>query len=179
MCDCETREVYTISVDSVYASDPNTDASFVAYLNTPLRNVVRAELLGASTATSANVLYIHVSELVTKFNDHAPLRYSISCGSSSNNYGQYSNTGSVTQLQSNLSYISEAFAVIHQPANGGRQYFHKQADYEASAVYREPIRSLDKLTVKLFNGDGNVPSTNSPTYLLFRFECAKGNKCLY
>ena len=172
MCDCETREVYTISVDSVYASAPNTDASFVAYLNTPLRNVVRAELLGASMATSANVLYIHVSELVTKFNDHAPLQYALSSA------GASSNTGAVTQLQSNLSYISEACAVVHQPTSG-RQIFHKQADYEASAVYREPIRSLDKLTVKLFNGLGEVPSTDSPTYLLFRFECAKNNKCLY
>ena len=173
MCDCETREVYTISVDSVYASAPNTDASFVAYLNTPLRNVVKAELLGASVASSSNVLYVHVSELVTKFNDHAPLRYTLSSA------GASSNTGAVTQLQSNLSYISEAFAVIHEPATGGRQYFHKQADYEASAIYRDPIRTLDKLTVKLYNGVGEVPATDSPTYLLFRFECSKNNKCLY
>jgi hypothetical protein len=173
MCDCETREVYTISVDSNYASDPNSNASFVAYLNTPLRNVVRAELLSASIPDTANVNYIHVSELVTKFNDHAPLQYTISSA------GASSNAGAVTQLQSNLSYISEAFAVVHQPTVSGRKYFHKQGDYEASAVYRDPIRTLDKLTVNIFNGLGELPTLNSTTYLLFRFECAKNNKCLY
>jgi hypothetical protein len=173
MCDCETREVYTISVDSVYASAPNSNASFVVYLNTPLRNVVRAELLSASIAESSNAVYIHVSELVTKFNDHAPLQYTLSSA------GASSNTGAISQLQSNLSYISEAFAVIHQPSVSGRKYFHKQADYEASAVYRDPIRTLDKLTVKLFNGVGEQPTSDSSTFLLFRFECAKNNKCLY
>lgn len=175
MCDCETREVYTISVDSKFASDPNFDNSFVVYLNSPLRNVVRAELLSASIGSTAlsNVIYVHVQELVTKFNDHAPLNYTISSS------GNSSNVGSVTQLQSNVSFISEALAVIHTPRTTGRQYFHRQADYEASAVYIDPIRTLDKLTVKLYDGSGEALSTEAPTFLLFRFWCSKNNRCLY
>ena len=42
MCD---TEVYTIRVDSVGAS---SNASFIGYMNIPLRNVIKAEILSVS-----------------------------------------------------------------------------------------------------------------------------------
>ena len=50
MCD---TEVYTIRVDSLGAS---SNTSFVGYLNIPLRNVVKAELLSASVNANASSL---------------------------------------------------------------------------------------------------------------------------
>ena len=178
MSSCETREVYTISVDSMYASAPNASNSFVAYLNTPLRNVVRAELLSASvdstgSAATANVFYIHVEELINKFNDHAPLKYSIAVS------GNTSSTGSVSQLPTNLRQVSESFATVHTVPSSNRLLYAASSQYPVVSSYINPIRKIDKLTVSLYDQTGSSLAVNAPTFLLFRFECAKDNKCLY
>ena len=56
-----------------------------------------------------------------------------------------------------------------------RSYFPTTVDYI------NPIRRLDRLTINVYDSKGGyiVPATNVPTFLTFRFECAKGNKCLY
>lgn len=175
MCDCETRECYTISLDSVFSAAPNSNSSFVAYLNIPLRNVVQAELLSASIGISTTpvAVYIHIEELVSKFNTYAPLRYTIS------STGETSNTGAVTQLQSNIASLAQSFATFHTSGNSGRQFFNQQNNYTATSVYINPIRTLDKLTVEIYDETGEITPTDSPTLLVFRFWCAKNNNCLY
>jgi len=174
-CDCETRECYTISFDSVYAAAPNSNSSFVAYIDCPLRNVVKAELLSASIGISTTpiAVYIHIEELVSNFNTYAPLRYNISSA------GGTSNTGSVTQLQSNISSLAQSFVTFHTNGSAGRQFFNKQSNYEATSTYINPIRKLDKLTVGIYDETGQITPTDSPTLLVIRFWCANNNKCLY
>jgi hypothetical protein len=51
-------EFHTITVDSVGQDSANT---FTVYLNTPLRNVVQARLLGAHIHTTDTTEHCHVS----------------------------------------------------------------------------------------------------------------------
>lgn len=177
MCDydCETRECYTISLDSVYAAEPNSNSSFVSYIDVPLRNVVKAELLSASIGISTTpiAVYIHIEELISNFNTYSPLRYNISVG------GNTSNVGAVSQLQSNIASLAQSFVTFHTSGNAGRQFFNKQSNYEATTTYINPIRKIDKLTVQIYDETGEIAATDSPTLLVIRFWCAKNNKCLY
>lgn len=177
MSRCETREVYTISVDSMYAAAPNASNVFTAYLNVPLRNVVRAELLSASidsTGTpTSNVVYVQVEELVSKFHDHAVLKYQQSVS------GNTSNVGTVSQIPVNPRAMAEAFATIHAVPSGGRFIFTTASQYAACATYINPIRKLDKLTVSLYDQTGASLIANAPTFMIFRFECSADNQCLY
>jgi hypothetical protein len=150
---------------------------FTAYLNVPLRNVTRAELLSASIDSTgvptSNVVYVQVEELVNKFNDHAVLRYQQSVS------GTTSNVGAVSQNTLNPRVMAEAFATIHAVPTSGRFLFTTASQYSACASYVNPIRQLDRLTVSLYDQTGASLIVGAPTFLLFRFECAKDNQCLY
>jgi len=104
MCD---TEVYTIRVDTVNTTVSNVD--FVSYINIPLRNVVKAELLSASIAANASdtpAIYIYIDELVSKFNDRATLQYTLSSS------GKISTQGAVTADLPNLQYLKSSLAAI-------------------------------------------------------------------
>ena len=64
------NEYHTITVDTIGQSSANT---FTVYLNTPLRNVVQAHLLGARIKTlhSTEHCYISIDELDSNFADRA------------------------------------------------------------------------------------------------------------
>ena len=154
--DCEKREVYTIMVDSSNTST-GTDFSFTAYLPTPLKNVVRVELLSASVEpTSAPVIvYVHIKELVSKFNDRASVVYQQSTAGSSTTTGTARGAGK-------------------------RVIFSSGSHFPAITEYKEPIRRLEKFSVSLFNEYGSALVTSGTgTYLTFRITCAKDNVCLY
>lgn len=176
MCD---TEVYTVRVDSVYAT---SNVSFVGYLNIPLRNVVKAELLCASMHANANspsttnAYYVHVDELKSKFLDRTDLKYNVSVS------GQTGNVGSSTSTVSNVGYLSQSLVCI--PVSDGtpdhRTIFTSGNYFPVEITYLEPIRKLDKLTVTIFNAAGGQPAiVGGPTLLTFRFTCAKNNPCLY
>jgi hypothetical protein len=63
-------EYHTITVDTIGQSSANT---FTAYLNTPLRNVVQARLLGAriNTVYTTEHCYVSIQELDSNFADRA------------------------------------------------------------------------------------------------------------
>lgn len=181
---CERREVYTVSVNTRYVVSPSSNNSFVAYINIPLRNVVRAELVSASIHPAANtsaVVYMHVAELVDKFHDRATLKYQQTVS------GLLSNTGSVSQVSSNAGYLAESLMVYPINAadldlasvNTPRVVYRSMSDFPVVADFIEPIRRLDKLTVNMFADTGAEFLTAAPTFLTFRFECAKDNVCLY
>jgi hypothetical protein len=176
MCD---TEVYTIRVDSAYAT---SNVSFVGYLNIPLRNVVKAELLCASfhgNATSpatTNAYYVYVDELKSKFLDRTDLKYVFSVS------GQTGNVGSSSSTVSNVGYLASCLVCL--PVSDGttehRTTFTSGNYFPVEVSYYEPIRKLDKLTVSIFNAAGNPPAiTGGPTFMTFRFTCAKNNPCLY
>ena len=178
---CPTREVYTVRVDSEYVTSPSTDASFTAFLNIPLQNVVRAELLSASIHPTSNSVskaevYVHVEELISKFVTRAAPIYQQATA------GLTSNTSSITQIVSNSGKLSEAFAALPVDltlVDKSRVLYTSSNSFPTVTDYINPIRRLDRLTINLYNAQGTLLTTIGTSYFIFRFECAKDNSCLY
>jgi len=170
MCD---TEVYTVRVDTVYAS---SNVDFVVYLNNTLKNVVKAELIYASvhanTATS-NIMYVYVTELMSKFNDRASSQYKFQAS------GTTSTEGSVSAALSNVTQLTSAFATIPTDQQYTRTIFKSGSDFPIETKYIEPIRQLDRLSIKLMNATGGLLPERDYTYMLFRFTCATKNVCRY
>jgi hypothetical protein len=178
MCDPD-YEVYTIRADSVLCATANNN--FVSYINIPLRNVVRAEVLTINVGTnsqiaSSNVAYMHVSELVSKFIDHSDLKYTIGAAGRTDSQG----VGGVTQ---NMSYVRNSIICfpLDIDANRARSiYTINGSGFPTDITFVEPIRQLKTLSISLWNEQG-VPLVvgESPTFVTFRFTCAKRNICNY
>ena len=173
MCD---TEVYTIRVDTVNTTVSNVD--FVSYINIPLRNVVKAELLAASivaNASDTHAICIYVNELVSKFNDRATLQYTISSS------GKISNQGALTAPLSNLQYLKSSLAAIPTDQTLTRTiYTASGAGFPTDVMFIEPIRQLQTLSVKLFKSNGDLlVDPAGPSFLTFRFTCSKPNVCQY
>lgn len=175
---CEKREVYTVLVDSSNTA-VGSDASFTAYLPVTLKNVVRAELVSASVGPSGTpvVVYVHVQELISKFNTRASVKFGQAVNSAT------TTVGSLTTELSNTFAMSEAFVAIPVDTNRGagkRVLFSAGSNFQAFTEYKEPIRQLGKLTVNLYDQYGGLLSTGTDgSFFVFRFECAKDNVCLY
>jgi hypothetical protein len=168
--------VYTVRVDTVNTTSSNVD--FVSYINIPLRNVVKAELLTASIAANANdapVISIYVDELVSKFNDRATLKFDMSTA------GTISTQGALTAPMANVQFLKTSLAVIPtEQVNTRTVYTSSGSGFPTDVQFVEPIRQLKTLTVKLFKGNGELLSdTTGHTFLTFRFTCSKPNVCQY
>lgn len=173
MCD---TEVYTVRVDTVNTTVSNVD--FVSYINIPLRNIVKAELLSASivaTSTDSPVLSIYVDELVSKFNDRASLNFNMSTA------GGISTQGAVTAPLSNVKLLSTSLAVIPSEQTLARTvYTSSGVGFPTDVVFIEPIRQLKTLTVKILKSNGDLLSDpTGASFLTFRFTCSKPNVCQY
>ena len=175
MCD---TEVYTVRVDTVNTTVSNVD--FVSYINIPLRNVVKAELINAVIPANVNaspMLYIYVSELVSKFNDRATLQYTLSSA------GKISTQGALTAPMSNLQYLKTAFVSIPADQTNSRTtYTSSGSGFPTDVMFIDPIRQLKTLTVTIYDQFGvpiNDPTNLGATFMTFRFTCAKPNVCQY
>ena len=177
MCD---TEVYTVRVDSVYAS---SNTSFVGYINIPLRNITKVELLSVSFHANAtapvttNAYYVHIEELVSKFNDRTNLSYD------SRVAGKISSEGTAPTNQISNAY-QLASSLLCIPVSDGtsehRTLFTAGNYFPAETSFIEPIRQIEKLTVNIFTAIGAQPDiTGGPTFLTLRFTCAKPNVCQY
>jgi hypothetical protein len=176
MCD---TEVYTVKIDSVYAS---SNTSFVSYMNIPLRNVIKAELLscsfhGNATSISTSAVHVHIEELVSKFIDRGNLQYNSSVA------GVISAEGTApSSTISNTNMLATSLVCI--PLSDGipdhRTIFTAGSYFPVEAVFIEPIRQIEKLTINLYASTGGQPVIDSgPTFMTFRFTCSKPNRCLY
>lgn len=173
MCD---TEVYTVRVDTVNTTGSNVD--FTSYLNIPLRNVVKAELLMASISANASTvttLCVYVDELVSKFNDRADLQFDMSTA------GTISTQGSLSAPIPNLQYLKTSLAVIPAEQVNERTIFTVSGTgFPTDVAFIEPIRQLKTLTIKIFKANGELLADPSGhTFLTFRFTCAKPNVCQY
>ena len=176
MCD-PANEVYTLRVDSVFAPSNNT---FVGFINIPLKNVIKAELLSASihanSATTA-YMYVYVDELVSKFNDRTNLLYYVQGAGTQTTEGTAQTGGAV----SNVTQIATSIAAIPTEEVNDRTLFSVANNYPAEVNFIEPIRSLEKLSIQILTAAGLPVATpnGQPTFLVFRFTCSKPNICQY
>ena len=182
---CQVREVYTIHANSRNVANPGSNVNFVAQIDIPLRNIVKAELLMASVSPAANtypVMHVYVDELVNKFVTYAGVSTTIGVSNTQTAIGSSNGTSS------NVGYLKNSFAVLPmdsaaaRAANGGRVVYTKLGSFPTEQTYINPIRQLTRLTISLWNPDGTVPVTTAASgesYFTFRFECAKDNVCLY
>jgi len=177
MCD---TEVYTIRVDSVGAS---SNASFIGYMNIPLRNVIKAEILSASfranavTPVTTSGYYLNIEELKSKFNEKTYLRYSSQVS------GIISNEGAAPSITvSNVNQLATSVLFIPIDDNATtthRTIFTTNGFFSAETPFIEPIRQIEKFTVNIYTATGGVSEFIGPTYLTLRITCSKPNVCLY
>ena len=175
---CADREVYTVRVDSVGVS--GNYSTFQAFLDVPLRNVVKAELLMASIHQqySNAICHVYVEELVSKFISRAGPAYTVGLG------GTTSNVGVATQI-ANKGLVDRAFVTIptSNVATASPDYrvvWTVRNDFPTDIEYINPIRQLKTLTFTFLDGATGIQQTmDQPVYFVFRFECAKDNICLY
>jgi hypothetical protein len=175
---CADREVYTVRVDSFGVSGDYS--TFQAFLDVPLRNVVKAELLMASIHQkySNAICHVYVEELISKFKSRAGPAYTLGLGSISSNVGvatQIANRGLVDRAfvtipTSNVTTASPDYRVVWTAGN----------DFPTDVEYINPIRQLKTLTFTFLDGTTGLPQImDQMVYFVFRFECAKDNVCLY
>ena len=177
---CADREVYTVRVDSFGV--PTNYTTFQAFLDVPLRNVVKAELLMASIRQqfSNAICHVYVEELISKFKSRAGPAYTVGVGATT------SNVGVATQI-ANKGLIDRAFVTIptsNVSAAGAaldyRVVWTSGNDFPTDVEYINPIRQLKTLTFQFLDGDTGLPQTmDKVSHFVFRFECAKDNVCLY
>lgn len=172
--ECERYETYTVKVDSRGAPSNN---SFVGYVNIPLRNVVKAELLSASISSNSSttpVLYVYIDELVSKFNDKADVQTMISVAGTTSNIGP-----NPTSTVSNVAQLRTSIVAFPTEQASPRSIFTTSAFWNTEVEYIEPIRQIQHLTITILKDDGNLPTLSGTTHLVLRFTCSKHNKCLY
>lgn len=172
--ECEHYETYTFKVDSRGAPSNN---SFVGYINIPLRNVVKAELLSASISSNSAttpVLYVYVDELVSKFNDKSDVQTVISVAGTSSNIGP-----NPSATVSNVAQLRTAIVAFPTDQVNPRSVFTTSSFWNTEVEYIEPIRQLQHLTITILKDDGNLPSLSGATHLVLRFTCSKPNRCVY
>ena len=175
---CEpVNEVYTLRVDSVFAPSNNT---FVGFINIPLKNVIKAELLSASVhanALTTSYMYVYVEELVSKFNDRTNLLYYLQGAGTQTTEGTAQTGGAV----SNVNQIATSIAAFPTEEVNDRTLFSVANNYPAEVNFIEPIRTLEKLSVQILTAAGLPVATpnQQPTFLVFRFTCSKPNICQY
>ena len=175
---CADREVYTVRVDSVGVS--GNYSTFQAFLDVPLRNVVKAELLMASIHQqySNAICHVYVEELISKFITRAGPNYT----SATSNV--MTTVGVATQIQ-NKGLIDRAFVTIPTSnvsagVTDNRVLWTSVKDFPTDVEYINPIRQLKTLTFTFLDGATGLQQTmDQPAYFVFRFDCAKDNVCLY
>jgi hypothetical protein len=128
-----TREIFVDSSRSGSLSN-----SFSLFLQTPLINVVKADLVTAAIpVTSQNTgpyMFLDVSELRRPIGIDASARVS--------------NT---------ISETVTSFAVIPvDVASGSVKYYKEQSDYPISVEFPHPIDKIDRLTFRLLNQASNL-----------------------
>jgi len=177
MCD---TEVYTIRVDSVGAS---SNTSFVGYMNIPLRNVIKAELLSLSFHGNAFApvqtlgYYLNIEELKSKFNDRTNIQYGIQVAGNISTEGASSLVAlsNVGQLATSLVFIPLDDVVT----TGHRTIFTIGNYFPVEIPFIEPIRQIEKFTVNLYTASGSQVEFLGGTSLTLRITCSKPNVCLY
>ena len=175
---CADREVYTVRVDSFGVT--GNYSTFQAFLDVPLRNVVKAELLMASIHQqhSNAICHGYVEELISKFITRAGPSYTSATSNVMTTVGvatQIANRGLIDRA-----FVSIPTSNVTTAGNDYRVVWTSGNDFPTDVEYINPIRQLKTLTFTFLDGTTGLPQTmDQMVYFVFRFECAKDNVCLY
>jgi len=174
--DC-SYEFYTIHTDSNTYSDTLTGATdFTTYLFNPLKDVVQVSVLLATigerqTSTeNSNVCYLNVDELSSNFNEITG--NNVVSTSASGGLGPF-----ITAYPTARANFQNPLAVF--PLNDNGLTIYKQNDYSTQTQFISPIRKLERLTCRLWDGDGNLLelAAGGRVHITFRFTCRRDNLC--
>jgi hypothetical protein len=150
-------EYYTITLDTVGQASANT---FTCFLAQPIHNVVHARLSAAhiKTTEATEQCYVSIEELNSNFSDHTSNVYE----------GQPSMTGIRNTFASLVSNT-----VITNPTGNDTAIVFKD-EYTVETYYSNPIRTIDRFRVKIFNQNGELikpPAVTGNNFLVIRFTC--------
>jgi len=152
-------EYHTITIDTIGQGSSN---NFTCHLQQPIRNVVQAKLLAAhihSTVVTEHC-YISIEELDSIFNDRA---------------------SNVLIGQGELTRVRGSFASVitsDKTHEAGDSLITFQDEYTIATQYINPIRSIDRFSVKIRDQNGNFiknSSVSGPNFLILNFVCRKMN----
>ena len=152
-------EYYTINIDSIGQDSAN---NFTCHLENPIHNVVQARLIAAHihTLDTTDHIYVSIEELDSNFNDRA---------------------SNVYNGQSSLSKLRGCFASMITSAvdHGVASYLQVfKDDYPIVTQYVNPIRTISRFTVKIYDQSGNLLLPDDVTdsnHLIIKFICRKPN----
>lgn len=138
--------------------------TFISQLIYPLKDVVQVSILTAEMNVVGNAIshsqaYLSIEELQSQFNQIAGIAQS-----------------NVIGLSYTRSAIKNPIAVFN--LNNDNRTIYEQNDYSTQTQFISPIRKLERLTCKLYNGIGEdlVLTTRYP-FFAFRFTCLRSNLC--
>ena len=150
------QEVYNIQVSSVGAIQ---NTAYVTNFNTPLKNIVRAELVTASIpCNTSNVVYIVVDELSSKFTDFA-------------------NAQGGTLSSAISSVLRNSFGAMYNEDTASRPRITYYNRYPIVVDFMYPIQRLEKLSIKLYDQNGQLITDQGENFFTFRFICNRKNMC--
>ena len=151
------HEYHTVIVDSFDGTATNNNV-FSVYLQTPLKNIVQAQLLTANirVASAERVCHISINELDTHFSQRA---------------------SSSVNGQSAMTVLNKNFGTIVKTGDYNTTHLVFKNEYPVMQQYVSPIRKLDRLTITLRNGaaDSSVIDSSADSIFVFRFVCKKRN----
>lgn len=142
-----------------------SNVSFVGTLNTPVKNIVKAELVTTSlSCSSSNIAYVVVDELVTRFNDYAVAQPADNDSASHN-------------LNSTSSVLRNTFGSVYNDDHTVKNRITYYNRYPITADFFNPINELSKLTIKLYDHTGTLLTDEGLNFMTFRFTCLHHNLC--
>lgn len=140
-------ETYTFQVNS-NGSASNVD--FSVELITPIKNIFEASIVTCSLPCStSNAVYIAVDELSSNFNE----------------------------VLSNGTSKRTAMGVVYSEDHTTKPRITFYNRYPIVVPFIDPIRTLSKLSVKLYDQTGAPLTDEGPVFITFRFKCARKNLC--
>lgn len=158
-------DIYTITVDSTQSS---SNTNFTTTFSTPLKDVVKVQVLRASVATTIEVpaIYVHIKELVSTFNDRV-------LGESTINSILQANGTTVNYATSIRNHLLSEAVVSWNPDTIPRTTFASKTHWDAITVFKEPIKKVGTLTINIVDNTGDVIDNNSTdiTFLTLKFYC--------
>jgi len=151
------HEYHIVIVDSFVGTATNNNA-FTVFLQTPIENIVQAQLITANIrlASAERVCHVSINELDTIFTQRA---------------------SSSVNGQADKQILNRNFGTLVKTGDYNSTHLVFKNEYPVMQQYINPIRKLDRLSITLRSGDAtsSVIDTNNDSIFVFRFVCKKRN----